>query len=154
MDRAVQKANYVRHISCDKCGSSDANAQYDDGSTYCFSCETYQAPEPDGDTTAAQTQPTAHQTEQTGLLEGQVQAISARQLTEETCHKFGYLASTYQGEPVQVAVYRNKSGIPVAQKLRTKDKQFKLLGSANDMTLFGSHLWNKGKKLTICEGRD
>ena len=152
MDRAVQKANYVRHISCDKCGSSDANAEYDDGSTYCFSCETYQAPEPDGDTTAAQTQPTAHQTEQTGLLEGQVQAISARQLTEETCHKFGYLASTYQGEPVQVAVYRNKSGIPVAQKLRTKDKQFKLLGSANDMTLFGSHLWNKGKKLTICEG--
>ena len=58
MDRAVQKANYVRHISCDKCGSSDANAEYDDGSTYCFSCETYQAPEPDGDTTAAQTQPT------------------------------------------------------------------------------------------------
>lgn len=31
-------ANFVRHISCEKCGSSDANALYDDGSQYCFSC--------------------------------------------------------------------------------------------------------------------
>ena len=27
--------------SCDECGSSDANALYDDGHTYCFSCETH-----------------------------------------------------------------------------------------------------------------
>lgn len=31
-------ARYVKHTSCPKCGSSDANAVYDDGSTYCFSC--------------------------------------------------------------------------------------------------------------------
>lgn len=34
-------ANLLRKISCDNCGSSDANAQYDDGSSYCFSCDTY-----------------------------------------------------------------------------------------------------------------
>lgn len=33
-------ANFIRHTSCEKCGSSDANALYDDGSTYCFSCNT------------------------------------------------------------------------------------------------------------------
>ena len=32
---------FLRHTSCDKCGSSDANAVYDDGTTWCFSCETY-----------------------------------------------------------------------------------------------------------------
>jgi len=31
-------ARYIKHTSCPKCGSSDANAVYDDGSTYCFSC--------------------------------------------------------------------------------------------------------------------
>ena len=31
--------NFVRHASCEKCGSSDANAIYDDGSSHCFACE-------------------------------------------------------------------------------------------------------------------
>lgn len=34
-------ANLVKKTSCDNCGSSDANAVYDDGSSYCFSCDTY-----------------------------------------------------------------------------------------------------------------
>ncbi len=29
---------FIRHIGCTRCNSSDANALYDDGSTYCFSC--------------------------------------------------------------------------------------------------------------------
>ena len=31
-------ARFLKHIGCDKCGSSDAKAIYDDGSTFCFSC--------------------------------------------------------------------------------------------------------------------
>lgn len=35
-------ANLVRaHQPCQDCGSHDALAVYDDGSTYCFSCSTY-----------------------------------------------------------------------------------------------------------------
>ena len=30
--------HYLKHTSCNNCGSSDANAQYSDGSSYCFSC--------------------------------------------------------------------------------------------------------------------
>jgi len=32
-------ADFVKHSSCDNCGSSDARAIYSDGSSYCFSCE-------------------------------------------------------------------------------------------------------------------
>jgi len=32
-------ARFVKHTSCDKCGSSDAKAIYDDGSSFCFSCK-------------------------------------------------------------------------------------------------------------------
>jgi hypothetical protein len=31
-------ARFLKHIGCDKCGSSDANAVYEDGSQFCFSC--------------------------------------------------------------------------------------------------------------------
>ena len=37
-------ARYLRMERCQRCGSSDANAQYDDGSTYCFSCRAYTPP--------------------------------------------------------------------------------------------------------------
>ena len=29
---------FLKHIGCDQCGSSDAKAIYDDGSSFCFSC--------------------------------------------------------------------------------------------------------------------
>ena len=31
-------SEFERHIPCDKCGSSDGNALYTDGHTYCFVC--------------------------------------------------------------------------------------------------------------------
>lgn len=31
-------ARFLKHIGCDRCGSSDAKAMYDDGSSFCFSC--------------------------------------------------------------------------------------------------------------------
>ena len=31
-------ARFLKHIGCSRCGSSDANALYEDGSQFCFSC--------------------------------------------------------------------------------------------------------------------
>ena len=31
-------ARFLKHIGCSRCGSSDANAVYEDGSQFCFSC--------------------------------------------------------------------------------------------------------------------
>lgn len=36
-------ARFLKHIACPKCGSSDANGVYDDGSTYCFSCQGFKS---------------------------------------------------------------------------------------------------------------
>lgn len=32
-------ANFVKHVACEECGSSDARAIYSDGSWYCWSCK-------------------------------------------------------------------------------------------------------------------
>jgi twinkle protein len=148
------QANFVRHIPCPHCGSSDANAEYDDGHSFCFSCETLTQAEKHGseepDTTPI---PAANTTKQkAALLTGEAQAIPARGLTSESCRKFGYLTGLFKNEPVQIATYRDKNGNATAQKLRFRDKRFQIVGDAKNMTLFGSHLWTKGKKLVVCEG--
>ena len=37
--------NFIKHTSCEGCGSSDANAVYSDGSAFCFSCKKTQGKE-------------------------------------------------------------------------------------------------------------
>ena len=51
------KSKLIRHTSCDKCGSSDANALYEDGSQWCFSCETYSHPDKERNSVVIQQQP-------------------------------------------------------------------------------------------------
>lgn len=148
------QANFVRHTPCPHCGSSDANAEYDDGHSFCFSCETHtQAGEPGSAASPATRIPAADQTkQQENLLQGEAKAIATRGLSQDSCQRFGYTIGQYRGEPVQIATYRDSKGLPVAQKLRFKDKRFQIVGNAKAMTLYGSHLWSKGKKLVICEG--
>ena len=150
----LEKSNFVRHEDCPDCGSSDARSLYDDGHYFCYSCQTHTPAEPGSQGDEGAAGPLADQDKAVGqgLLEGTFQAIPARGLSEETCRKFGYLVTTHKNQPVQVATYRDKSGRPAAQKIRTADKRFSIVGDAKGMTLFGSHLWNKGKILTICEG--
>lgn len=85
--------------------------------------------------------------------------IGARGLTEETCRKFGYAIGemvhpkTGKTQSVQVANYRDKDNIVVAQKIRFADKEMKFLNGKSNGPLFGMHLWKKGgKRLVITEG--
>jgi len=138
-------ADFVRHTECSKCGSSDANAEYSDGSTYCFSCRAYS--KTDGQ---IKEKPNIYMA---NLLEGSVLALTKRNIHMETCQKFNYRTGEFNGKPVQIAEYRNKEGIPVAQKLRFPNKDFMILGDASEMTLFGQHLFRDGgKMLVITEG--
>jgi twinkle protein len=34
-------SEFVAHVPCGSCGSSDANSLYTDGHTYCFACRAY-----------------------------------------------------------------------------------------------------------------
>ena len=145
-----ESSEFVRHIPCENpdCGSSDANSLYNDGHTHCFSCgTTVQQP----NSTSEQPKPLIMANSQ-GLLTGVYQDLVKRKLNKDVCRKFGYFKATHKGEPVQVANYVGKDCTVVAQKVRTKDKGFSILGDAKKMSLFGSHLWAKGKMLVICEG--
>lgn len=148
------ESEFVRHIPCENpdCGSSDANSLYDDGHTHCFACGTTVQQQ-----NSTSGQPLLNHDHSVmfsnGLLTGVYQDLVKRKLNKDVCRKFGYFKATHKGEPVQVANYVGKDGTVVAQKLRTKDKGFSILGDAKKMSLFGSHLFGgKGKMLVICEG--
>ncbi|UFS66955.1 toprim domain-containing protein [Paracoccus denitrificans] len=133
---------------CPECGSSDANALYSDGHAYCFVCHHYTPP--DGE--EAERSPRKSMSKDL-LPYGKPGALPVRNLTETTCAKWGYTVSAMRGEPVQVAHYRDEAGNIVAQKVRTADKQFSILGDAKNMGLWGQHLWReKGKRVIITEG--
>lgn len=145
---------------CGKCGSSDANAHYDDGHTYCFSCGKYGQQEgfedvakKKPDTTKAKMK--APSKKASGLLPaGEVMAWEARKLTEATCKKWGITLSEMSGKPSRVFAYKNLEGQTVAQKVRPARKDdMRFLGDTKEAGLYGQHLWrNKGKKVVITEG--
>ena len=79
---------FIRHTSCEQCGSSDANALYADGSRYCFSCRTYTEPPKDktrleellGDDTKIQGSPVS-----IPHIIGTSRPIEDRGISEEVC---------------------------------------------------------------------
>ena len=149
-----QGSEFVGHESCPSCGSSDALGRFSDGHGWCFSCSSYFPADGESDGTAGETAsiPASGSPKQKALLQGKVEEIPGRKLSKSICAKYGYMVGQYQGEPCQIAVYRDAKGNPVAQKIRRKGKQFSIVGDARKMTLFGSHLWNKGKRIVLCEG--
>ena len=83
----------------------------------------------------------------------EVRALGARHITAETAQHFGYGVGTYKGEAVQVAPYYDADGKLVAQKLRFRDKRFKVTGDLKTALPFGAHAFPRtGKMLVLTEG--
>ncbi|CAA2141592.1 DnaB-like helicase C-terminal domain-containing protein [Hyphomicrobium sp. ghe19] len=157
-------SEFIEKGPCPKCGSSDANAIYDDGHTYCFSCgkpgrqEGFEdvAKKPTKNTigkTATATKTTTKKA--VGLLPaGEDQGWKARNLSEATCKKWGITLSEMSGNPVRVFAYKNRKNQTIAQKVRPPKKEdMRFLGDAKEAGLYGQHLWrDKGKKVVITEG--
>lgn len=142
------ESNLLFHGPCEACGSSDANAVYDDGHTYCFSCQKYSK----GDTPDSITQEYTPERNTNLLPTGEVQSLGKRKLREDTLRKFRYTIGDYHGQKVQIANY-SRDGKIVAQKIRFPNKDFKFLGDTKAAGLYGQHLWRKGGKiLVITEG--
>jgi twinkle protein len=139
-------SEFIRHVPCDNCGSSDANSLYTDGHEFCFACNTHK--KGDGSCSTEHT-PTKNTK---GLISGTFQDLSKRKIREETCRKFGYQVGEHRGQPVHIAPYYDASGTLIAQKIRGADKSFSVLGDISKAQLFGANLWNQGKKLVITEG--
>lgn len=83
------------------------------------------------------------------LIQGEVRALKARGITEETCAKFGYrVGKDKHGAPVQAAPYYDGQEL-VAQKLRYANKDFKFIGEPKRASLFGQQLWRDGGKMVV-----
>lgn len=141
-------ATFLHHAPCPECGSSDANAVYDDGHTYCFACEAYSAG--DGE---PPTSPRRKRMSLDLIHDVEIRGLRARKITEETCRKFGYGVGKHKGHSVQVAPYYDADGNLVGQKVRGRDKKFAVLGSLKEALPFGAHVWPRsGKKIVVTEG--
>jgi twinkle protein len=151
MPSADRESQYLFKVSCSTCGSSDANAVYDDGHTFCFACSAYVAGQDEAGTPS---RTKGNPLSKDLLPLGDISALPKRGLTEETCRRWGYFTTSHRGSPVQVAQYADPdTGEWVAQKVRGKDKEFSVLGDLKAAGLYGQQLWRTaGKRIIITEG--
>ena len=134
---AELESEFVRHIPCDNCGSSDANALYSDGHTFCFSCHTYQH----------DVESTPHMTHDV-TIQGEPVRLKRRKISEDVCTKY----KIYTDGNVLRFYYTDKSGRIVGCKVKSKDKTFKYEGKVAG-ALWGQNLFpSNGRRVVITEG--
>lgn len=146
------ESELVEHIACDECGSSDGNALYTDGHTYCFVCTKHKhGDQVEGTTTP--NEPKAPSEVFGGFIRGEYVDLRKRCISAETCKDMGYEIGEYQGQPCHIANIYNDKGQKVAQKLRLPNKEFRVLG---DLKAGGLVFQNKckpnGKRVVVTEG--
>lgn len=153
-DNQEESGVFLYHTRCDKCGSSDGNCKYSDGHTYCFVCNNWEAGEKPTDTKGHRRMNTSKENNLLtfGEHEGRYIALKARGISEQICRQFNYWIGKVNGEVVQIADYFDNEGNIIGQKVRTKDKKFKVYGKVNTTCLFGKHLWKSGKRIVVTEG--
>jgi len=132
-------SEFVRHLPCDNCGSSDAASLYTDGHIFCFSCNAYT--KSDGDVHNHKMSTNVH-------LQGSAERLQKRNISEKVCQQY----RIYRDGDVLRFYYYNDAGILSGCKVKTKKKEFKYEGDVPG-TLFGQHLFpSSGKRVVITEG--
>jgi len=140
---------------CNNCGSSDANHLYDDGHSYCFSCETYTPPNGEQPMSkGVDLQPKSHEFERMLAVWQKHEgiAIPTRKLTPEQTKFYGVVENQmawafpyFDGDAVE----------PVAFKVRKKqEKGFHVIGNMDGCGMFGEHKYgnNGRKRVVVTEG--
>lgn len=140
-------SEYLFKGPCSKCGSSDANAHYSDGHTYCFSCRGVEKGEGGMEETAKKKDSSLPE------IEG-FDAWTSRGLNAKTCKKWGIGVVPWKGKKARVFERRDQEGNVVGLKVRPAQKNdIRTLGETKRLQLFGQHLWrSKGKRVVITEG--
>ena len=136
----------VSHSPCPRCKSVDNLAVYDDGHSWCFTpgCGYREGGE--------QIQDQIFKGKiSMQFVKGEIEALKKRGLNKTTVDKWQYEVGEYKGKNVQIANYK-KDGRVIAQKIRFANKDFLFIGDTKEAGLYGKHLWEKGKMITICEG--
>jgi twinkle protein len=137
----------IEKRSCPLCPSSDAFAVYDDGHGFCYSCNGHVAQvDPFEEGQSQPQQPRANNVSE--FVTGSYIDLADRRLYERTLKKFRYTVS----EGNHYAPYFDNNGNYVAQKVRSPDKSFYVIGDLAKAGLFGQQLWAPGQRLVITEG--
>lgn len=162
MTRMNNVSKFLRHIPCDKCGSSDACGLFNDGHTWCYACNTYKGQDSyDVGTTESALTKFNGNVNNNGYnmsitVNGSFKSIPDRAITLSTTEKYGVLQDEYNssGATKHYYPYTNDSGDVVAFKVRdVPTKAFTIKGDFNKARLFGQNLFHTGGKyVTLVEG--
>ena len=132
-------SEFVRHIPCGNCGSSDANSLYTDGHTYCFVCHNRT-----GDNDVIHN----NKMSKSVYLTGSAERLHKRNISEKT-NKFYQIY--VDGNELKFPYY-DESGVLQGIKTKTKKKDFRYEGVSTD-TLFGQYRFpTSGKRIVVTEG--
>lgn len=136
----------VRKEQCPNCLDSgkDNLAVYEDGSKYCFGCG---------------------KAGKKVFVDGKIMELKSRRIDQETCRHYSYQVGQYTGtigkrqledEWVRIVNYYDNSNKLIAQKLKTVNKEMKLVGNGKSLPLYGQWKWQPNEKLfiTITEGEE
>jgi twinkle protein len=148
----MTESEFLHHEPCPNCGSSDNLGRYTDGHAWCFGCGHHEKGE--GVSSRPHLSTHGRETRVSDLIPaGEVRPLQKREISQETCAKFGYTVGTLGGKTVQIAPYFDENGSLVAQHIRFPNKEFVWLGDAKAAVMFGQHLWRDGgRRVIVTEG--
>jgi|TARA_R110001606_G_scaffold388303_2_gene553504 twinkle protein len=147
----------VDRIACENCrelgadNSGDNLVIYADGHGHCYACGKHES----GDSTGRESVSTPRTPIAfTPLIFTTEQGLKARHISGKTCKFFSYgIGRDSYGNAVHICNIHATDGTLIAQKTRSKDKDFYVLGSIKTKPLIGMHKWRQGgRKLVITEG--
>lgn len=125
-------------LQCPNCmdSSEDNLIVYEDGGSYCFSCETGKSNEFKSDR--------VHK----------YKDISNRGISQKTCEKYNYAVADVNGKQSHVAPYYDEHNVLQGYKIRQAGKKFFSEGKITRDLLFGRQLFNPSIKrfIVITEG--
>lgn len=137
----MSESEFIRHIPCPQCGSSDANSIYTDGHEHCHKCGYHTFS--DGQSTNH-----THHRVQHVRLQGSAGRLHSRGISEKVCEFY----KTYKEGELLRHYYIDGAGEIVGAKVRTPDKQFRVEGKVK--TLFGMNKFPVTTKIKNGKGRE
>lgn len=148
-DQHQTESEFVGKEHCPACGSKDNLGRYSDGHAFCFGqgCGYYEPP------TGEETRRVVTAKTDFEPLEGEFTRLNKRGISAETCRLFRYRVARSKGDVIHVVdIVDWRTGSLLAQKIRTRDKEFPIVGDVSKKPLIGAHLWSGGKRLIVTEG--
>lgn len=149
--------SYQTHTSCDKCGSSDANAIYENN-TYCYACNGWAALEGKQVEQVEKIEVTKLSEKEVGYMASlECNGFRERKITRHISEAFGVKSAKADDGTLTNRYYPyTKDGVVSAYKERIiEGKKFRTLGDFKGVDLFGQSLFPAGgRKIVITEGEE